>query len=59
MTDLTREEFQAVAAPPCPECGKPVQRTEIRWSPDADGRWMPGCAFMVCPEGHRVRVEPM
>jgi len=56
---MTRAELIELASPPCHECGQPVQRCEIRWERQAGGTWVPGLAHLVCPDGHRVRVEPM
>jgi hypothetical protein len=45
------------AAPSCHDCTNPVQRVEMGWHTDEDGTWRPR-AFTVCPDGHRVLVEP-
>jgi hypothetical protein len=55
---MTRAELIEAASPPCQECGAPVQRVEIPWHQDEDGRWRPRY-FMVCSDGHRVLVEPL
>jgi hypothetical protein len=54
---MNRDDMIAVAAPPCHECGEPVQRVEGRWHQDEDARWRPGPFYMVCLDGHRVLVE--
>jgi hypothetical protein len=54
---MDRDELVARAAPPCQECGASVQRVEIPWNRDEDGRWRPGPSFMVCGDGHRVLIE--
>jgi len=56
---MTRAELIALAAPPCHECGAPVQRVETRWHLDEDARWRPGPYFMVCAHRHRVLVIPL
>lgn len=59
MESLSRAELIEMAAPPCHECGGPVQRTEVRWVRlDGDGSWVPGPCWMVCAEGHRTLVTP-
>jgi hypothetical protein len=55
---MTRAELIALASPPCHECAEPVQRVEIRWHVDEDGRWRPGYR-MVCSNEHRVVVVPL
>lgn len=50
-------ELRQTAAPDCHECGLPVQRVEQQWVATPDG-WHPGAWHMICPEGHRVEVEP-
>ena len=57
VTATTRPELIAAAAPPCHDCGDPVQRVETRWHLDEDGRWRPGPYFMVCAHAHRVLVK--
>jgi len=47
-----------LASPACHECGEPVQRVEMPWRLDKDANWRLGPVFMVCADGHRVRVEP-
>lgn len=59
---MTREELIALAAPPCHVCGGPVRRVEQSWVMDAAGAgtagaWTPGAWWLVCGDGHRVRVE--
>mgnify|MGYP001079255417 CR=1 FL=1 len=49
----------ARAAPECRHCGERVQRVELPWHLDEDGRWRLGPSFMVCRDGHRVMVEPL
>jgi hypothetical protein len=40
-------------------CARPVSRTEWRFERDhEDEPWTP-IAVMVCPAGHRLRVEPL
>jgi hypothetical protein len=56
---MDREEFIAIASPPCHECGVSVQRVEIPWRVDGQGNWRPGPSHMVCVDGHRVLVEPL
>ena len=56
---MTRAELITLASPPCHECAAPVQRVEIRWHLDEDGRWRAGPGFMVCGNEHRVLVEPL
>ena len=56
---MTRAELIALAAPPCHECGAPVQRVEIPWHRDEDDGWRPGPYVMVCADEHRVLVEPL
>ena len=56
---MTTAELIALASPPCHECGAPVQRVEIPWHRDEDGRWRAGPFFMVCADQHRVLVEPL
>jgi hypothetical protein len=56
---MDREQFIALASPPCHECGASVQRVEIPWRVDGEGSWSPGPSYMVCGEGHRVLVEPL
>jgi len=56
---MDRADLIALASPPCHECGESVQRVETRWHLDDDRNWRPGPAFMVCPDGHRVLVEPL
>lgn len=56
---MDREEFIALASPPCHECGESVQRVETRWHLDEDFTWRPGPSFMVCADGHRVLVKPL
>jgi len=51
-------DLLAAAAPPCHECGEPVQRIEQRWHLDEDDRWRV-VATMVCARDHRVIVEPV
>lgn len=55
---MKRQEMIEWAAPPCHECGEPVVRTEMRWTRENE-EWQPSLMFMVCPEGHRVQVEPL
>ncbi|HEX6025276.1 MAG TPA: hypothetical protein VFZ00_25010 [Solirubrobacter sp.] len=55
---MDRAELIARAAPQCRECDALVQRVEIPWHLDEDGRWRLR-AFMVCGDGHRVLVEPL
>lgn len=56
---MDRAELIALAAPPCHQCGAPVTRVE--WSyvrgPLA-GEWVNGPVCLVCPNGHRVQVQP-
>jgi hypothetical protein len=54
---MDRAELIARAAPSCRECGANVQRVEMPWRLDEDGRWRLGPSFMVCGVGHRVLVE--
>jgi hypothetical protein len=56
---MNRDELIARAAPACHQCGATVQRVEIPWHLDEDGRWRLGPSFMVCGDGHRVLVEPL
>ena len=56
---VTPAEVLALAAPPCHECGAPVERLETLWHRGEDREWRPGPWFMVCPTGHRVLVEPL
>ena len=56
---MDRADLIALASPPCHECGESVQRVETRWHLDDDCNWRLGQAFMVCPDGHRVLVEPL
>jgi hypothetical protein len=56
---MDRSEFFATASPPCHQCGASVQRVEIPWRLDEDGRWRPGPSYMICGDGHRVLVEPL
>jgi hypothetical protein len=56
---MTTEDLIALASPPCHECGESVQRVEMRWQLDEDSNWRPGPSFMICPDGHRVPVEPL
>jgi hypothetical protein len=56
---MDRAEMIALAAPPCHVCGSPVQRTEMRWMKLTGDEWVPGPAYMVCAEGHRVLLEPL
>jgi hypothetical protein len=56
--DLTRTEFIELAAPPCPECGKPIERTEFTHQRTPDG-WRVSGAATVCGDGHRMPVEPL
>jgi hypothetical protein len=56
---MDRNELVARAAPPCHECGASVQRVEMPWRQDEDGRWRLGPSFMVCGVGHRVLIEPL
>jgi hypothetical protein len=55
---MDRAEMIARAAAPCHECGASVQRVEGRWHRDEDGEWQPAW-HTVCPDGHRVAVEPL
>jgi hypothetical protein len=54
---LNRDEFLALVAPPCQECGAQVQRLEHTWSLDSEGEWIPNPFVMVCARGHRVALE--
>jgi len=56
---MERAELVSRAAPPCQECGASVERVEIPWRRDEQGRWTVGPSFMVCGVGHRVLVEPL
>ena len=56
---MDRADLIALASPPCRECGESVQRVETRWHLDDDDNWRPGPAFLVCPDGHRVLIEPI
>lgn len=56
---MDRAELVALASPPCHECGASVQRVEIPWRLDEDGRWTVGPSVMVCGDGHRVLIEPL
>jgi hypothetical protein len=56
---MDRAELVALASPPCQECGVAIQRVEIPWRLDQDGRWSVGPSFMICGAGHRVLVEPL
>jgi hypothetical protein len=56
---MNSSEFIAIASPPCHRCGASVQRVEIPWRLDEDGRWRPGPSYMICRDGHRVLVEPL
>jgi hypothetical protein len=56
---MDRAELIALASQPCHECDQPVQRVEARWHLDEDCTWRPGPCFMVCPDKHRVLVEPL
>lgn len=50
-------EFAARLSPACGDCGGPVQRVEMTWHLDEDGRWR--CvASAVCADGHRAVVQP-
>jgi hypothetical protein len=57
---MTRDELIALAAPPCPECGQPIQRTEIRYQigATADAPTYTPVAAMICPDSHRTPVPP-
>jgi hypothetical protein len=55
---MSRAEMTALAAPPCHECGKPVLRVEQQYGRNAEGAFVVKGMTMVCPDGHRVRVEP-
>ena len=56
---MNRAELIARAAPACRECGESVQRVEMPWRLDEQGKWKLGPSFMVCGAGHRVPVEPL
>jgi hypothetical protein len=57
---MTRDELIALAAPACPECGQPIQRTEIHYqiSATADAPTYTPIAAMICPDSHRTPVPP-
>jgi hypothetical protein len=57
---MTRDELIALAAPPCPTCGEPIQRTEIRYQigTTADAPTYTPVAAMICPRSHRTPVPP-
>lgn len=60
MTDELRA-LLALAQPDCPApggCSAPVQRVEMLWHLDEDGRWRP-TAKTLCGNAHRVIVEPL
>jgi hypothetical protein len=54
-----RAELFDRASPACRECGATVQRVEVCWQLDEDGKWRLGPSYMVCGNGHRVVVEPL
>ena len=56
---MDRAELVARAAPLCEQCGTSVQRVEMPWRQDQEGRWALGPSFMVCGDGHRVLIEPL
>jgi hypothetical protein len=58
---MTRDdELIALAAPACPQCGQPIQRTEIRYQigATADAPTYTPIAAMICPDSHRTPVPP-
>lgn len=55
---MDRAELIALASPPCHECGEPIQRIETgQWVENTDGDWVPSDYYMICANGHRVKVE--
>lgn len=53
---MDRAELIALASPPCHECNHPVQRVETTWTRQGLD-WVPNDYYMVCVEGHRIKVE--
>jgi hypothetical protein len=55
---LNRDDFLALVALSCQECGGRVQRLEHTWRLDDEGNWRPNPFVMVCSRGHRVELDP-
>jgi hypothetical protein len=56
---MTRDELIALAAPACPTCGEPIQRTEMsQIGALADAPIYRPVGTMICPRSHRTPVPP-